>query len=629
MTPFLICVVASTAQAQYSTLFLPDSLKKDARMIKRLDEVIYEIKSPGKAVEHEHHVYTVLNSGGGGYGDYRTSYGKFNSINYVNGFLYDAFGKEIKRFKKKDMADQSESDEETLMTDERSKEYDFGYSVYPYTVDFEEEDDINGILALPNWGPQNAPGISVENSKFIIIAPKGYLVRYKAFNYKSDPVITEQGDKKIYTWEIKNLTAKKNEVNAPSWREIVPYVMMAPSDFEAQGYKGNMNTWQDYGKFIYDLLQGRDVLPDEIKRKVHELADGLNDPYEKVYALYDFLQKNTRYISIQLGIGGLQPFDANFVATKRYGDCKALSNYLVAMLKEVGVKGYSVVINAGKDALPVADDFPSDQFDHVIACVPINKDTLWLECTSQTKSPGFMGSFTGNRKALLINETGGYLVNTPTYTAKENVRLSKVNAVIDIEGNLDASLTTSYSGILEELPHALIYDATKDQREKYLNNVLNLPTYQVDKNDYSEKKGKLPVVTETLHLTSPGYASVSGKRLFLAPNLFNKSQDRLSVDSTRKYPIDFQYGYCYIDSISLKIPQGYAQEAVPKNVNIKSKFGTYNMTISIDGGIVNFVRYLENNTGHFTPADYPELVKFYDDMYKADRSKIVFVKKDS
>ena len=72
------------------------------------------------------------------------------------------------------------------------------------------------------------------------------------------------------------------------------------------------------------------MLPEDIKKKVHELTDHLKDPREKINVLYDFLQKNTHYISIQLGIGGWQPFPADYVAAKRYGDCKALSNYMIA-----------------------------------------------------------------------------------------------------------------------------------------------------------------------------------------------------------------------------------------------------------------------------------------------------------
>jgi hypothetical protein len=167
---------------------------------------------------------------------------------------------------------------------------------------------------------------------------------------------------------------------------------------------------------------GRDVLPDDIKKKVHELTDHLTDTRQKVYALYNFLQNNTHYISIQLGIGGWQPFPADYVATKRYGDCKALSNYMVALLKEAGIDGKYVVIYGGRDMPDLVGDFPSLQGNHMITCVPLGKDSIWLECTSQTESPDFMGSFTGDRNAILIDADGGHIVHTPSYSAADNLQ---------------------------------------------------------------------------------------------------------------------------------------------------------------------------------------------------------------
>jgi len=625
----ILIIAVANANAQFPAAAIPDSLSKGARVVIRLKEMTYEIKSPGKATEHERAVYTIMNETGSSFGGYVTSYDKFTSLGNVSGTLYDANGKEVKHIKKKDMADHSGSDDETLMTDERYKEYDFGYGIYPYTVDFEEDDDIDGILELHDWLPQPASGIAVQESRYVVITPADYVLRYRPFNGAPDPVITQQSGKKVYTWSIKNMPAKTNEPAAPAWRRITPYVMVSPSLFEAEGYKGDMSTWQSYGMFYYTLAQGRDVLPADIKTKVHELTDRLTNPYDKIYALYDFMQKNTRYISIQLGIGGQQPFDATFVATKHYGDCKALSNYMVALLKEAGIKGNQVIIFGGENFVPVVEDFPNDQFNHIVACVPMQKDTVWLECTSQTESPGFMGTFTGNRKAVLVSDDGGHLVSTPLYTEKENRQVRVVNATITPEGNLDANVTTNYGGITEELPHQLIYYVNNEQRDRYLNNVLNLATYKVEKSNYSEKKGKMPSVNEELHIVSPSYASITGKRLFLAPNLFNKSGERYSADSARKYNIEFRFGYTFADSINIKIPEGYTTEALPKPVSITGKFGKYDFTIKVDGVNVYCIRNFEKKAGQFSPADYAELVKFYDDIYKADRSRVVFVKKDS
>lgn len=623
------CIVPAMVFAQsYNITLVPDSLKKNANLVVRAEEQVLEIKSPAKATLHAKHVYTILNEAGQKYAGFATRYDKFVSINYINGTLYDAAGKELKHVKKKDMQDLSGNGEESLMEDSRYKEYDFYYRTYPYTVEFEEELDIDGIQGFGDWMPLQRPARSVQSSRYTIIAPKSYQLRYKASHCNVAPAIAETGDKKTYTWETKNLAALYTEPNAPAWNEIVPAVLFAPSDFEVSGFKGNMSTWTDYGKFMYQLIKGRDVLPDNIKAKVHELTDALKDDRQKVYVLYDFLQKNTRYISIQLGIGGWQPFDATYVATRKYGDCKALSNYMIALLKEAGIKGKYVEISAGDNADPLVEDFPSSQGDHVIACVPMASDTIWLECTSQVESPGYMGSFTGDRKAILIDEDGGHVVSTPHYNSADNIQLRVVSAGINADGNLDAQVNTRFTGIAQEYVHGLLYGVSKEQRDRYLNESLNLPTYQVDKSNYEEEKGRIPVIKEYLHVTSMGYASATGKRLFIAPDLFNKTGLRYSADSVRKYDIVNDHAFRDIDSITITIPPGYAPESVPQNLQLDSRFGKYAFNVKIEGDKIFYRRLLEKSRSRFPASDYAELVKFQDQVYKADRSRIVLVKKE-
>src|ERR1700722_16123196 len=572
MKTFLFCCLLAASfslRAQsYNVALIPDSLKKDARAIIREDEYILEIKSPGKAIEKDHTVYTIFNENGENIGGYTGWYDKFTSINSVTGILYDASGKEMKRVKKKDMDDHSYISEGTLTDDYRYKEHNFYCRVYPYTGDYDEEKEIDGVLYFENWQPLYSSGISTQHSKYVIIAPADYQVRYKPVNCDFQPVITSSGDKKIYTWEVSNLHARPTELAGPAWREIAPHVLVAPSDFEAQGYKGNMSSWENFGKFINELRVGRDVLPDDVKKKVHEMTDNLNDPRQKVYVLYDFLQKNTHYINISLGIGGWQPFPADYVATKRYGDCKALSNYMVALLKEAGINGKYVIIYGGEDEPDLEADFLSLQGNHIITCVPLAKDTIWLECTSQTESPDYMGSFTGDRKAILIDDDGGHIVSTPSYSAADNTQCRVINATISDEGNLDADVSTRYAGLRQETAHDLLNDLNEKQREEYLNDLFHLPTYKVDKSHYDEQKGTIPVVKEYLHVLSPNYATVSGKRLFVNPDLFDRSRYRLPADSVRHYAFVDKEAFTTIDSITIRIPAGYQPEAVPQDINI-------------------------------------------------------------
>ncbi|TKK71951.1 DUF3857 domain-containing protein [Ilyomonas limi] len=612
----------------YNVALIPDSLKANADVVKRTEELHVIIKDEGKAIIKHKYAITVFNESGDEYAMYANSYRKMESLYDIDGNLYDAAGKRLKSVKKKDIADVS-GDEESLVSDSRTKYHNFYCRSYPYTVEYEDEQELNGIFFLPYWWPQIDEKYAVQQSRYIVEAPANYVLNFKQFNYPTKPDITKTEKNVTYTWQINNQKAIISEYFQPSWQDVTTAVYIAPKSFTVGGYTGDMSTWQNLGKFILSLNQGRDQLPDGVKQDIHRIADTAKTVEQKVNLLYQYLQNNTRYISIQLGIGSWQPFDANYVATKKYGDCKALSNYMHSILKEAGVPSNYVLITAGKGRKGLWEDFPSPYFNHAVLCVPNGKDTIWLECTSQTKAAGFMGSFTGNRKALLIASDGGHVVNTPVYKSTDNLQLRKVYATIDDNGDLDAAILTTFSGEQEEPLHSLMYSTNKELREEILNNAINLPTYKVEKNDYSEVKGRIPVIHEDLHITSPNYASITGKRLFIKPNLFNKTGTKLSKDSARVYDIAISSSYMDVDTVIIQIPAGYTVEAMPKDVALESKFGKYSINFKVADSAITMLRTNEVSAVMLPASEYEALVNYYDAMYKADRSQIVFVKKDN
>lgn len=622
----LIQVCANQAWAQYAVADIPDSLVKSAIVVKRQDETVVQIRSISKAIIYHKYAYTIMNEAGQDFAAFIDGYDKFRRINSINGTLYDKNGNKVKQVKHRDIYDGAYNDQMSLARDIRFKHYDFAYRNYPYTVEYEEEIEMNGIFYLPDWDALSQSKVSVQNSSFTVQVPADYVLRYKQYNYPGEPFIEQPGKEKKYRWELKNRCAVEPEPYAPAWEERAPVVLIAPADFEIEGYKGNMNDWLHFGQFINQLYSNRDVLPQFIKDKVHQLTDGVSDPKEKIRQLYEFMQENTHYISIQLGIGGWQPFDATYVATKKYGDCKALSNYMCALLKEAGINANTVLIRAGKGADKMVADFPSNQFNHAIACVPMGKDTVWLECTSQTVSAGYMGTFTGGRKALLLAADGGYVVTTPSYTAADNLQERKVTAEVDENGNLVAEVNTRTKGEQQELAHHLIHDVSKEERDKKLNTMLNLPTYSVAKNDYKEIKGALPEVHEYMKIESPNYAAITSKRLFIQPNLLNSSHTRLTPDTLRKTDVVIKNSFRNIDTILIHVPAGYKVESMPANTMVNNRFGAYSISYHFADDKITLVRMHEMHAARFPPKSYADLVKLYDAMYKGDVGRVVLVK---
>jgi transglutaminase-like putative cysteine protease len=636
MRKFIVLIAAHTfylvtvsAQNKYDVKLIPAELLPHANVVKRMEEIKVDIKDAGRAILYSKYVLTIMNSAGDEAAGFAEQYDQLVNIQSIDGTLYDAAGKKLKSLKKSDVKDVSGTSESSLAEDNRLKLHNFNCSTYPYTVEYESAIGLKGIFYFPRWLPIADENYAVENSKLIVQCPLGYTLRYKTFNINKEPQITTVKQSQFYEWAVEKLPAIEAENYEPEWYQITPTVFLAPSDFEIQHYTGNMTDWKGFGKFIYTLNEGRDKLPDNIKQQVHALTDNVPTFKEKIKILYQYLQKNTRYISIQLGIGGWQTFDAAYVATKGYGDCKALSNYMYSLLKEAGIKSYYTLIKAGEKSNAILSDFPSNQFNHIIVCVPQPTDTVWLECTSQTLPAGYLSGFTSNRDALLVDESGGKLVHTPVYKKTDNLQIRKITAKVNEEGQLSASIKTTYKAQQQDDLHGMLNAISKERVAEILKAQLNLPSYDITSFDYSDEKGTLPAINEMLELTANNYCATSGKRLFVTPNILNKSSSKITNAATRKFDIKLPYGFIDIDSVEISIPAGYKPESVPGNVSIGSKFGTYNAMVKISGGKIMYVRNLQRNSGRYPAADAVELAGFFSQIYTADRAKLVFVKEES
>lgn len=624
-----VSLAASAGDGEYAVAKIPAALLKGADAVKRTERISFEVVSTGEAILRKKYAITILNENGDKQAGFLEYYDKLHEIRNIEGTLYNAEGKELKKLKNKQIIDATGSDDNNLIDDNRRKFHHFFHKIYPYTVQYEFEIKYNGTLFFPVWLPREDEDFSVEQSSISIISNDDYTVRYRATNYPGEPVITAEKKKKILTWEIKELPAIKDEYASPDWVEINTAVFFGPTEFEIEKYRGNMQSWQDFGKFVHALRQGKDKLPDNIKQAVHQLTDNITDPKEKIARLYEYMQKNTRYISIQLGIGGWQPFDASYVATKAYGDCKALTNYMYSLLKEAGIKSYYTLVRAGRSAKKIITDFPSSQFNHVILSVPLQKDTVWLECTSQTMPPGYLGDFTCDRYVLLVDENGGQMVRTPKYGMKENMQLRNVKAQLLEDATLMVKSATTYGGLQQDQYHGLINNLSKDKVKEYLHEQLDFATYDVNSFEYKETKSTLPAVEENLDITASNYATITGKRLFIIPNVMTRTYRRLTPEENRKYNLELSFEYKDVDTVEITLPAGYTAESIPQEIFVTSKFGKFNCSVKLEGNKLMYYRSIEHYAGTYPAKDYAELVKFYDTMYKADRNKVVLVKSET
>jgi hypothetical protein len=623
----LLSTCLAAGQANYSVSLISPALLEKASAVKRNEQFKVEIVSGSKIKWKRKYAITILNESGDRHAEFYEYYDNLRDVRSIEGRLFDANGNKIKTLKRSDIRDNSAVSDINLFDDNRIKLHNFYYRNYPYTVEYEVEVDLEATYFLPRYMPQPFSGISVEESYCQLICPKDFSFQFKAFNYTGPPTFEEKDGKKIYTWGVKNLTPWQEEYASPAKEMLTTSVFFSPNHFEFAGYEGSMSSWKELGLFQHRLNLGRDQLPESVRKRVRELMAQTDDPRQQVTLLYEYLQKNTRYVSIQLGIGGWQPFHAAFVAEKAYGDCKALSNYMCAILKEAGIKSFYSLIKAGQGEYFFMPDFPSDQFNHIIVCVPLENDTMWLECTDQFIGAGYMGDFTDNRYALLVDETGGKLVRTPRYSKLENLQIRKTIAALRENATLEVKVNSQYGAMQQDNIMRMINSLSRNKVREYLDKQLDFATYNVNDFNYREKKGRLPVIDEELHLTINNYATITNKRLFIAPNMMTRSYAIAAPDDARKYDIEMKTEYREVDTVEIQLPVGYELEVFPKDVIISSPFGTYSSSVKLEDNKLYYYRVREQFAGQFPTSRYTDLVEFYDTIYKADRNRVVLIKK--
>jgi transglutaminase-like putative cysteine protease len=603
---------------------IPDSLQKDADVVERMDATEIDIESSHKAKIHYRYVYTILNAAGDEYATIRTYYDKFHELVNATAILSDAGGKVLKKVRKGEMEDWSTAGSGILMTDARVKLYHFSCRSYPYSVSFEEEIEQTGLFVLPAWRPQPSPGMAVESSSLVVRIPAGYPLRYKQYGYPPLVRVEQQGQ--VYHWEMHNKPAKREEPLAPSWNRTETSVLLASGDFEEGGYKGSLYSWADLGKFVNNLYRGRDRLPDDARQKVHGLVDGLKDDKEKIDVLYDFLQRDTHYVGIELGIGGWQPFDAAEVYQKKYGDCKALSNYMVALLKEAGIRACNVLIRAGQAAPAIDTGFVCSQFNHAIVVAFAGNDSVWLECTSPYLAPGYLSSFTADRDALLLDGNGGHIVHTPVYGVKENRFIRTVRGSIDSSGNLHADLQSYYSGLEQDALQLQLDRLSKKELTEQRQQSLGISNCTVSGLNDRMTRAEVPAIEETMQLEAEQFSTVSGNRLFLTPGVFLKRSEGIKEGQSRTSSLELALSYQETDSILLQIPKGYVPEGTLPSASYSSTFGSYRIHGEMSGDTLVLVCRYRQNKGVYPVDSWPKLVHFFNLIRREGNKELVFIK---
>ena len=616
-----------------------------APAVVRLYETEYDVASPGRATTRVRLVTTAFGPAGReAAGALRVVHGGFRDLRRFEGTLRDASGRVVRTVGKRDGEDRTLT---SLYEDLRLRSADLYGDGYPFTVEWAYEIEERGVLGWPTWRPQ-PEGRPVEVARFRLATPAGTPVRTWTRDLP-DGARVQTGGRDVRTWAVDARLAVDAEPFGPPWWDQLPELRLGTDRFEIGGAAGRLDSWDAFGAWYGGLAEGRQTLPEAARAEVHRVIEGAETDREKARRLYRYLQQTTRYVSVQLGLGGWQPFDAAYVFDRRYGDCKALTNYMQALLAEAGVASDPVLVEAGEEGSALDADFPDNAFNHVILRVllagpegataepPMRTAPLdgggavWLECTSPYAAFGHLGPFTEGRPALRVTATGGEIVETPTSGAHDNRTDRTATVRLDGRGGAAADVVWTLSGEPRTEAVAALDRATAAEQAETLRRVTGLPSLDVVALDLADVAARPDVVRLGAALRVPHAVRRAGDRLLVGLAPFAGAPPVLPALDVRTQPVWVGSARSERDSVRFVLPEGYVVDRLPEPMAVESAVGSYRLAVTVEApdgdggasGALVVVRDLVVAAPRLPAEAYDETRAFFAAVARADADRAV------
>jgi hypothetical protein len=505
-------------------------------------------------------------------------------------------------------------------------------------VGFEWRQEVRPYLLQDQWRFQS--GIPVREAIYRLELPPGWSYQSSWVNHSTDaPSLAGPGKMQ---WVVDNVTAIVEERRMPPEEGVAGALFIAL--LPPGGQYSGPQSWADLGSWYGQLTQGRRDASPQLRQKVADLTSSAPTQIAKIRALAEFVQNDVRYVAVELGIGGYQPHTAAEILAHSYGDCKDKVTLLSAMLAEIGVDSYYVIINTQRDAVTAATP-PHNAFNHVIIAIALPKDAddailparmlhptlgsmLYFDPTDDLTAFGNLRGVLQENYALLVTPKSGELVRLPRLAASLNSLDRTAQLSLDEQGTLRGEVHENWTGDLATTQRTALRTARLDTDQiKPVEARIgaSLTQCQVLKASVTNLRVLDKPFGWNFTIEAQNYARPAGDLLLIRPRVLGSATSDLT-DSTeeRHYPIEFAQTERETDHFDITVPVGYSVDELPPAVHAETSFGSYDSKTEMSAGVLRYTRSYEIRELRVPPEKLAELKQFYRLIARDERASAVF-----
>src|SRR5579862_9207023 len=409
-----------------------------------------------------------------------------------------------------------------------------------------------------------------------------------------DPKITEDNGRRIYHWSSSHLEREDDDKTKDKDKKKKKH---HADDDRPDVQLTTFESWEQIGRWYASLEKDRRAPTTDVRAKAQELTKGLNTDLAKTEALYDFVAKNFRYVSLSLGVGRYQPHAATDVLHDQYGDCKDKHTLLASLLEAEGLHADSVLINSSRKLDP---DVPSpSQFDHVITMLPMGKQEVWMDTTSEVAPFRLLAYTLRNKQALVIppatlaSAPAPHLENTPADTPMPDYERSEIEGKINEIGKLEAHVHYAFRGDEELLLRSVFRRVPESNWQRVAENINAGLGGDVSHLIVSDPAATREPFTLSYDVSKVNFLDWSKKKTQIVLPLVQFSLPEVDEDNTDPDAEPLKLGpkgeYSY--KIKLELPAKYSAKA-PIAFSMKRDYAEYEATYNVDNGLFTAGRKL-------------------------------------
>src|SRR5579859_4924098 len=409
-----------------------------------------------------------------------------------------------------------------------------------------------------------------------------------------EPKITEANGRRIYHWSGSHLDREDDDKAKQKDKKKKKH---RPDDDRPDIQLTTFETWEQIGRWYAALEKDRRAPSPDVKAKAQELTKGLNTDLDKTEALYDYVAKNFRYVSLSLGLGRYQPHAATDVLHNQYGDCKDKHTLLASLLDAEGLHANSVLINSTRKLDP---DVPSpSQFDHVITMLPMGKQEVWMDTTAEVAPFRLLAYTLRNKQALVIppatlaSAPAPHLENTPADTPMPDYERSEIEGKINEIGKLEAHVQYEFRGDEELLLRSIFRRVPESNWQRVAENINAGLGGDVSHLIVSDPAATREPFTLSYDVSKVNFLDWSKKKTQIVLPLVQFGLPEVDEDNTDPDAEPLKLGpkgeYSY--KIKLELPAQYTAHA-PLAFSLVRDYAEYQATYNVEKGLFTASRTL-------------------------------------